>query len=72
MNGEILNKAMIIEVYDDQRKREYTMRYILSDNIKLVSVCDHLDRSMKEQVGNRYLGNKQVGKGCLVKDRSVK
>ena len=47
LNCEILNKSMIIEVDDDQIQRENVTRYILSDNIKFVSVCDNLYRGTK-------------------------
>ena len=47
LNGIILNEAMIIEFDDDQSHRENVTRHILSNNIKFVYVCDHLDRGMK-------------------------
>ena len=59
LNCEIFNESMIIEVDDDQSQRENVMRPILSNNIKFVSVCDHINPSTKEygiKIRTRDLG----------------
>ena len=43
----MLNKEMKIGVDDDQIHRDNGTRNILSNNIKFVSVFDHLDRGKK-------------------------
>ena len=48
LSSEILNEEMIIEVDDDQIHRENVMRHILSSNIKLLFVCDHIYGGTKE------------------------
>ena len=55
LRGEILNEPMIIGVDDYQSQRENDTGYFLSNSIKLVSVCDHLDCSTNERVGNSNL-----------------
>ena len=35
--------------------------YISSENIKLVSICDYLDRGTNKQVGNGYIGKYKSG-----------
>ena len=52
---------MIIEVDDDGIKKENVKKYIIGNNINLVSVCDHIDFGTNEQVGNENTGNEQVG-----------
>ena len=48
MNDEILNEEMMIEFCDDRSQRENVTRNILSNNIKFVSVCNHLDPGTKK------------------------
>ena len=44
--------------------------HISSENIKLVSICDYLDRGTNKQVGKGYLGKEQVGNGYIGKYKS--